>query len=322
MPELPEVTTIVSDLNKLVRGKKIVAIKGDTPKLIQPYSFSEFEKRVTGKCFEKFERRGKFIIAYLSLISRSDLPPIGARPALRSEVRLKGRLALRGGRPQISDLLAWHMRMTGHLLYRDEKNESKDAKEYFSDRRNQYIRFSIIFSDKTRLDFSDLRKFGTLHLFEGDEIGKCKGIATLGPDALEHPWKPVELQELLKRKNVALKQSLLDQTVIAGIGNIYADEILWTAKLHPLRKANTVSVEESKKIVLAMKKVLKSAVKHRGSSVDDYRDASGKAGDYSKFHRVYQRKNLPCFRCGEKIVRIKVNGRGTCFCPVCQKQTK
>ncbi|MDO8512321.1 MAG: bifunctional DNA-formamidopyrimidine glycosylase/DNA-(apurinic or apyrimidinic site) lyase [bacterium] len=308
MPELPEVTTIVSDLNKFARGKKIIAIKGDTSKLIQPYSFAEFKKKVGGRSFVGFKRRGKYVLGYLSekKIKKMDL-----------EDSIDEVLKISNFKFQI---LVLHMRMTGHLLFRNEKKEGKIAKEYFSDRRNQYIRFSIIFSDKTHLDFSDLRKFGTLHLFEGDEIGKCKGIATLGPDALEHPWKPVELQELLKRKNVALKQVLLDQTVIAGIGNIYADEILWTAKLHPLRKTNTVSVEESEKIILAMKKVLKSAVKHRGSSVDDYRDVSGKAGDYSKFHRVYQRKNLPCFRCGEKIVRIKVNGRGTCFCPVCQKQ--
>jgi formamidopyrimidine-DNA glycosylase len=288
MPELPEVTTIVSDLNKYVRGKKIKAIKGDTPKLIQPYSFSEFERLVRGKMFEGFERRGKFIVANLS----SSASPY---------------------------TLVWHMRMTGHLLYRDGKKEDKESKKYFADRRNQYVRFSILFTDRTRLDYSDLRKFGTLHLFTAGEISKCKGIAILGPDALEHQWTAKELRERFEKKKVALKQALLDQTVIAGIGNIYADEILWESRLHPLLKTATLSLSECKRLIVSMKKILRAAVKHRGSSVDDYRDVSGKGGSYSKFHRAYQQEGKPCFRCGEKIVRIKVNGRGTCFCPVCQK---
>ena len=288
MPELPEVATIVNDLNRFVVGKKIVSINGDTPKLIQPYSFLEFEKRVKGKYFRRFERRGKFIVANLSSLS--------VRPYT----------------------LVWHMRMTGHLLYRDEKTESKNAKEFFADRRNQYIRFSIIFEDDSRLDFSDLRKFGALHLFEEGEFEKCKGVSILGPDALEYKWTAKELRERLGQKKVALKQALLDQTVLAGIGNIYADEILWASKLHPLMKTNLITNEECLRIIVVMKKILRLAIKHRGSSVDDYRDASGKAGNYSKYHRAYQKQNLPCFHCGNKIVRIKVNGRGTSFCPVCQ----
>lgn len=293
MPELPEVTTIVSDLNKLVRDKIVREVSGNTPKLIKPLDFVEFNRRVKGLCFMWFERRGKYIIGYL------------------------------GKKSDSSDLykwvLIWHMRMTGHLLFRDEKKENKKTAELFKDPRNQFIRFSILFTDGTRLDFSDMRKFGTLHLLATSELDTHKGIALLGPDAFLTKWKPVELQSILLKKNMALKQALLDQGVIAGIGNIYADEILWTAKLHPLLKTSEINLKEIGVLLKAICAVLKKAIAERGSSVDDYRDASGRKGNYANFHRVYRRANKSCFRCGKKIVRITVNGRGTHFCPVCQK---
>ena len=293
MPELPEVTTIVSDLNRLVRGKIIGEISGNTPKLIKPLSLVEFSRRVKGLRFLQFERRGKYIIGYL------------------------GKKV--GGSDSSTQVLIWHMRMTGHLLFRDEKKENKKAIELFGDSRNQFIRFSILFTDSTHLDFSDMRKFGTLRLLATKELDTYKGIALLGPDALLTKWQPEELRTILMKKNVALKQVLLDQSVIAGIGNIYADEILWTAKLHPLLKTSALNTKEVESLLKAMNAVLKKAVIERGSSVDDYRDALGRKGKYAKFHQVYRRTNKQCFRCGKKIVRITVNGRGTHFCPVCQK---
>jgi len=294
MPELPEVTTIVSDLNKFVRGKIVKKINGDTPKLIKPLSFVEFEKCTKGLCFLQFERRGKYIIGYLG--KKSD------------------------EKNSHTQVIVWHMRMAGHLLFRDEKKESGEMTELFKDPRNQFIRFTIFFTDGTRLDFSDMRKFGTLHLFTKDKLDVCKGIKLLGPDALLTKWKPENLRTILMKKNMFLKQALLDQGIIAGIGNIYADEILWTAKLHPLLKTFSLDINDTAELLKATRSVLKKAIKERGSSVDDYRDAFGRKGNYANFHRVYRRNNKPCFRCGKKIVRITVNGRGTHFCPVCQKQ--
>jgi len=293
MPELPEVTTIVSDLNQLVRGKVIKEVSGDTPKLIKPLSFVEFGKRVKGLIFLRFERRGKYVIGYLG--KKVD------------------------DYNSSTQVLVWHMRMTGHLLFRDEKKENKEVAELFNDSRNQFIRFSILFTDNTHLDFSDMRKFGTLHLFVAEELESCKGVALLGPDALLTKWKPEKLKNVLTKRKLVLKQALLDQSVIAGIGNIYADEILWTAKLHPLLKTSELSTKEVAVLLKAIRVVLKKAIVERGSSVDDYRDAFGRKGKYANFHRVYRRTNKPCFRCGKKIVRITVNGRGTHFCPVCQK---
>ena len=286
-------TTIVSDLNKLARGKIIKNVSGDTPKLIKPLSFSEFNNHVKGLCFLKFERRGKYVIGYL-----------GKKV---NDSNSSGKV------------LIWHMRMTGHLLFRDEKKENKKAVELFNDSRNQFVRFSMLFTDGTHLDFSDMRKFGTLHLLAAGKLKTHKGIAFLGPDALLTKWKPEKLQNILMKKNMILKQALLDQSVIAGIGNIYADEILWTAKLHPLLKTVALNLDEAKALLKATSTVLKKAILKRGSSTDDFRDASGRKGEYANFHRVYRRTNKPCFRCGKKIVRITVNGRGTHFCSVCQK---
>lgn len=269
------------------------SVWGDTPKLVFPYSLKKFEEKIKGFKFANFQRRGKFIIAHI-------VPGIASKK-IKSEM-----------------VLVWHMRMTGHLLFRNEKKERTKERELFSDPKNQFIRMRIFFTDGTRLEYSDLRKFGTLRLFNKNELDKYKGLSCLGMDALSDKWTKENLRNTITKRKVALKQVLLDQTIISGIGNIYADEILWDAKFHPLTKSDMITVRETEKILVAMRGILKKAIKYRGSSVDDFRDLSGKKGGYGKFHRAYQRKNQPCFRCGEKMVRILVNGRGTCYCPVCQ----
>lgn len=290
VPELPEVTTIVSDLNELVKGKTISDLEGDTPKLIKPLTLGQLKRKIVGLRMLRFERRAKYIIAFL-----------GHEAAT----------------PKYA--LLWHMRMTGHLLFRDEKNESVKAKKYFADSRNQFIRFSISFSDGTRLDFSDVRKFGTLRLLLADKLESSKDIVSLGPDALNTKWTGERICEVICKKKIALKQVLLDQTIIAGIGNIYADEILWTTKINPLLKTQELSIDQCRALAKSIPEVLKKAVKARGTSIDDYRDVTGREGGYGKLRRVYQRKGEKCFRCGTTIARITVNGRGTHFCPSCQR---
>lgn len=299
MPELPEVTTIVNDLNKMVAGKTIRDFYCEAPRIIRPLTAEEFRKKAIGKKFISFERKGKYIVANVE------------------EAKAK---TVRSSEPNFR-YLVFHMRMTGHLLYRDEKKETTKQKEYFADPRNQFTRMVFYFTDGTRLDFSDMRKFGTVHFFRPDELAQCSGLRTLGPDALRYRWSAEELEERLSKKKISIKQALLDQTVVAGIGNIYADEILWTAKINPLITACSLKKEEREKIIKAMGLVLKRAVKARGTSVDDYRDASGRKGKYGLIRRVYRRANEPCFDCGKKIVKIKLGGRGTHFCPYCQKQT-
>lgn len=290
MPELPEVTTIVSDLNKKATGRTIQKVEGDTPKLVKPLSLKAFEKKTKGLLFDHFERKAKFIIGYLRVS--------------------KGRIEL---------AFIWHMKMTGHLLFRNEKKETEKQKEFFKEPKNQFIRLKIYFTDGTHLDFSDLRKFGSLRVVNLDEVENHPALKNLGPDALRHKWIAKELAARFQKRSIPVKKALLDQKIIAGIGNIYADEILWTAKIHPLKTANKLNDEELKKILAAAKIVLKKAVKARGTSIDDFRDLAGEKGNFGKLLNVYQKKGEKCLRCGTKIARISVGGRGTHFCPHCQK---
>ncbi len=306
MPELPEVTTIVHDLNRKVRGKQIADIWTDTEKIVAPLSPRAFRRRLRGKVFFRFERRGKFIVAYVTPETRDR----------RSETRTT---TPSGFRFPVSDVLLWHMRMTGHPLFRDEKRETARERALYADPRNQHIRLSFRFTDGTRLDYSDVRKFGTLQLVPFVMYAGHPLLKALGPDAWNHRWTAAELLQRLRVRRTTLKQALLDQTLIAGIGNIYADEILWTAGIHPRFRTELLTRSHGTRLLRAMRRVLGRAIRARGTSVDDFRDLRGRKGAYGKSLRVYQRTLKPCFRCRRKIGRLVIGGRGTHVCPQCQR---
>ena len=196
--------------------------------------------------------------------------------------------------------LAFHLKLTGQLI--------------FDGKPSPYTRKIFNFDDGSRLIFNDLRKFGWVK-----ELKETKTLEEkFGPEALD--IKLDTFFELLRRRpNAKIKSLLMDQKFVAGIGNIYSDEILFAAKVHPLRHAKALSAEEAKKIFQNIKKILKKAIKHRGSSVESYIDACGKKGDFVKYHKVYQREQKRCGRCGGIIKRIKISGRSAHFCPKCQK---
>lgn len=297
MPELPEVTTIVRDLNRRARGKQIADVWTDTPKLVRPLTAAAFHRQVVGRVFLRFERRGKFILACLG-------PP--RRRVSRSQFF-------------VTCYLVWHMRMTGHPLFRDEKRETARERATYADPRNQHIRLSFRFTDGTRLDYSDVRKFGTLHVAPSAVPDAHPALTTLGPDAWDHRWTAAELRERLRGRRTTVKQALLNQTLIAGIGNIYADEILWTAGIHPRLRTERLTRSHGERLRRAIRQILSQAIRARGTSVDDFRDLRGRKGAYEERLRVYQRTGKPCFRCREEIGRIVVGGRGTHVCPQCQR---
>jgi formamidopyrimidine-DNA glycosylase len=290
MPELPEVTTIVRDLNRRVRGSVVARVWTDTPKLVRPLGVSAFTKRVMGHRILTARRVGKSVLL--------DLAPRASRTP--------------------TETLVWHMRMTGHPLFRDRRHESAADRRAFSDPRNQCIRLRISFTDGTELAYSDVRRFGTLRLIAPRDLAADPSLRALGPDAFVHRWTAAELCVRLTARRKPLKVLLLDQAVIAGIGNIYADEILWTAQLHPLTRAHRLRPADCARLVTAMRSVLRRAIRVRGTSVDDYRDLRGRKGGYGELRRVYQRTGQPCFRCGATIARLVVGGRGTHICPQCQ----
>ncbi len=292
MPEIAEVTTIVGDLNRSVRGRKIAAFSGDTPKMIRPHTFTGLVRKLKGLFFSRFERKGKYIVGYLS----------------------EG-----GGKEK--NAVIWHMRMTGHLLLRDEARERPSDRKRFADPKNRFVRLSILFEDGCRLDYSDMRKFGIFKLVPTEKVAEEPGIKLLGPDALKEKWDGGKIKALLGRRSKAVKTALLDQSVVAGIGNIYADEILWHARVHPEKVCRRLSVDECARIAAAIEEIIPKAVKMRGTSIDDYRDLSGRTGNYGKVRLVHRRRGEKCFRCGKIIDKIKVGGRGTHYCPACQRKT-
>jgi len=199
-----------------------------------------------------------------------------------------------------SPSLIFHLKLTGQLI--------------FNGKPSPYTRKVFNFDDGSRLVFNDARKFGWWKkVKETKEIEK-----EFGPEPLEIDFETFK-NLLTKRPNAKIKPLLMDQKFIAGIGNVYSDEVLYAAKVHPLRHVKTLNSKEIEQIFQNIRKILNAAIKHQGSSVEYYRDACGKEGHYVKYHKVYQKEGQKCRRCGTIIKRIKIGGRSAHFCPFCQK---
>ena len=193
-----------------------------------------------------------------------------------------------------------HLKLTGQLV--------------FNGRPCKSTRHVFKFKDKSCLVFNDVRKFGWWKMVKNSDIME-KGF---GPEALKISLA-VFKEALKKRPQAKIKTLLMDQKFIAGIGNIYSDEILFVSKIHPLRQIKTLTDQEIKRIYFNISRILKKAIKHKGSSVQHYVDARGKKGEYEKLHKVYRRDKEKCFCCGNIIKKIKLAGRSARFCPFCQK---
>ncbi len=218
-------------------------------------------------------------------------------------VRIRG--VSRKGKLLILDLssgkfLAIHLRMTGQLIYPGDALAS---------------RVSFRLSNKKWLDFNNSRLLGELRLV--DDWKELKFIKQLGVEPFN--LSPVRFKDMLASRKSKIKTLLLDQKFISGIGNIYAAEVLFHARIHPERLARSLSSQEQKALLSAIKMVLKKAIRYKGSSVDDYVQVSGDVGEYSRYHQVYSRAKKPCFVCKTPIQRFSLGGRGTYFCPKCQK---
>ncbi|MDD5606570.1 MAG: bifunctional DNA-formamidopyrimidine glycosylase/DNA-(apurinic or apyrimidinic site) lyase [Candidatus Pacebacteria bacterium] len=202
-----------------------------------------------------------------------------------------------------------HFKMTGHFLYGKlpiKKNS------WAKDPANQYLRVIFFLDNKKILALSDLRKFAKIELLSKNELDEK--LKKIGPDPLEITFS--EFQKILPKKG-RIKPILMNQKFVSGIGNIYADEILWQAKINPLKDIS--QIENFQKLYLVIKKVLKKGVKPRGASISDYRDLLGKKGIFDKKTKIYKKEGRLCLNCGTKIKRIKIAGRSSCFCPICQR---
>lgn len=201
------------------------------------------------------------------------------------------------------EFLLVHLRMTGQLLFRKG-----------TDTPDRYTHTVLKLDEGHELRFADLRKFGALWLVRDPE----EVVGDLGPEPFSEEFTPEYLANGMARRSSPIKAALLDQNFIAGIGNIYADETLFEARIHPARKANSLSQDETNRLYNAIKSVLTRGIANRGTSLQDYTDAFGREGHNQEQLRVFRRKGLPCPNCGTPIVRATQGGRGTFFCPVDQ----
>lgn len=274
MPELPEVETVKSTLEKHLAGLVITGVDILMPKIIREPWPEEFAAGVTGKKITRLGRRGKYLLVYLS-----------------------------GG-----SVLVIHLRMTGRLVFARPEDPLP---------RHTHVVFRL--SNGHELRFADMRQFGRILLAQARQLNQVKGLKDLGPEPLGHEFTRDFLRRELKRKRVRLKSLLLDQTFIAGLGNIYADEALHRSHLHPERIARTLSPREIANLYRSIIEVLQEGIANRGTSMRDYVDGDGREGNFQALLRVYNREGQQCRHCGTAIARIKVGGRSSYFCPACQK---
>lgn len=201
--------------------------------------------------------------------------------------------------------LAIHLRMTGQLMVEDLERPPGKA-----------TYFKVQLDNGTELRFSDQRKFGKVFYFESREIPAA--LTRLGPEPLSEEFTPERLKQSFAKHQLAVKKALLDQTVIAGIGNIYADEALFLAGIHPARPVDSLTDQELEALYHAIRQVLTESISHRGTTKRDYRDGEGHPGSHQDYLRVYGRKGEPCIVCGTPLAKMIFGGRGTHFCPMCQ----
>ena len=292
MPELPEVETTVRNLNKnralKILNARFLDVWTDTPKIIHK-EFNDFRKSIKGKKILKVWRRGKNIILDLS-----------------------------GG---FSLLI--HQKLTGHLLIGHWSliNNHWQPKEKgpLEEQVNRYIHLMFWLSNDLMLALSDLRKFAKVELWKTKELLDSKEFKKLGPEPLEKDFTFGRFKEILANKKGKIKQVLMNQEIIAGIGNIYSDEALWQAKINPFKDVSKLNQDEFRKLYSAIQQVLKIGIKLGGESFSDYRTPEGKKGNFDAERKVYRREGEKCRRCGTIIKRVKISGRSAYYCPNCQK---
>ncbi len=289
MPELPEVTTTVEGIRETSLQQNIVALWSDWPRLFPNSSLASVRKKVVGKKITLVERCGKQILFHIG-----------------DDVTLVA-----------------HMKMTGHFMYGAYIQKGKhwvaeEAGPLRDDPYNKYIHFAMLFENGKSLVLSDARKFAKIRYYRRSKIARCEDITEIGPDALRISLLDFT-QRLHLRPKGKIKQVLLNQEIIAGVGNIYSDESLWRAGILPTRSVQSLSKKELAKLRAALREVLSRGIHFKGDSDSDYRNVHGERGNFQNHHRVYRKTGRSCAkRDGGIIQRILVGGRSTHFCPIHQ----
>lgn len=298
MPELPEVYTTVTGLQKNIVGLKIIDVWSGV--------FSDH------KLFRNTIKNKKYFTSFKKNVI--DVKVISVSQNAKNIL-----INLNNG-----FTIVIHMKMTGHLLYgswiKDEGLwKPVDKNSALNDRYNRHIRFMFTFSNNKRLAFCDSRKFGTIEIFETKEIES--GFKNIATSPLDENFSEKEVRGKLLKSTREIKTLLMDQKIIGGIGNIYSDEMLFKAHVLPTRKSKSLSDSEWKLLFKNMKEVLKKGIEFGGDSMSDYRNIFGEKGNYQNAHLVYGRVGQKCLtkNCKGTIKKKKIGGRSASYCDVCQK---
>ena len=288
MPELPEVETVRAGLARLLPGRVVANVSHDTPKSF-PNLQADVEQFLVGASIAQVRRRAKVLLIDLST----------------------------------DYTLVTHLKMTGQLVFHSTQvhfGAGHPNDSLVRELPDKSTRIELTFEDGSKLFFNDQRKFGWMRLMPAIEVPNIDFMKRVGPEPLEADFTWWLMKErLLRRKNTNIKAALLDQSVIAGVGNIYADESLWGAKIHPTTLVKDLDDNNFKDLHRALVDVLTLSIEKGGSSNHTYVDAEGKKGSYMTFANVFRREGETCPRCGTIIEKTRVAGRGTHLCPYCQK---
>lgn len=292
MPELPEVETVRIGLSALLPAKRVISVTHDWPKSF-PNAKEDVDQFLIGAKIIKVVRRAKVLLIELS--SKYSL--------------------------------VIHLKMTGQLVFRSNDDQQRfgaghPSNSLIGQLPDKSTRVVLDFGD-SKLFFNDQRKFGWVRLIPTAEVPQIDFMKRLGPEPLSADFTQTAFRDRLKRRpNTNIKAALLDQSVIAGVGNIYADESLWAAKIHPATLVKNVSIKKLNELYDGLRAVLELSIEKGGSTDRNYVDAVGKRGSYLSFAKVFRRNGKPCSRCGTIIEKTRVAGRGTHFCPHCQRRPR
>ncbi|MEO5950760.1 MAG: bifunctional DNA-formamidopyrimidine glycosylase/DNA-(apurinic or apyrimidinic site) lyase [Candidatus Saccharimonadales bacterium] len=288
MPELPEVETVRRGLNRLIINRIIKGVNSDTPKSF-PNTQTDVTEFLIDAAVIDIRRRAKVLMIDLST----------------------------------GYTLVIHLKMTGQLVFRGETvfGAGHPNDSLVGELPDRSTRVTIEFTDSSHLYFNDQRKFGWMRLLPTVEVSNIDFMKKVGPEPLEPDFTVNEFSaRFTRRAKTSIKAALLDQTVVAGVGNIYADESLWGAKIHPKRLVGSITTAEFHALYTELRAVMNLAIDKGGSTDKNYVNAEGKRGSYMDFARVFRREGHPCPRCGTIIIKFKAAGRGTHICPFCQKE--
>ncbi len=294
MPELPEVETVKRGLQRLLPGLTVTYVSDDNPKSF-PNADADVSQFLVGASVVEVTRRAKVLLIELS--SKYSL--------------------------------IIHLKMTGQLVYRApaapdgapvQFGAGHPSDSLIGELPDRSTRVIFDFDNDAHMYFNDQRKFGWVRLIPTAEIPQIDFFKKVGPEPLaeDFTWQ-IMRDGLQRRKNANIKAALLDQSVIAGVGNIYADESLWGAKIHPTTLVRNLKDADFKHLHKALRDVLQLSIDKGGSTDHTYVDAEGKRGSYLGFANVFRREGQPCNRCGTIIEKTRVAGRGTHTCPYCQR---